>query len=238
MCYGRRIKVNNGGKMKTKLIIAVLLFSIVVIGQELKAPSLGDKIPAFELKSITGKNIKDTDLIGKNTVFISLRGRYNTDIWCAMCYYTYAEMIRSNLDKEMNIIFLFPYEYEQFEDWKKNYPVFLRLIEKWKNPENYDSLNEEQKQWVQTCRKEFPQDFSDFTENPEFKLDVVSDAGQKYSKRLNLFRENWDGTNVKQNVPCVMLLNKDGIIRFKYLSQHTFDRPDLEYIKKMIEVLL
>jgi len=51
-------------------------------------------------------------------------------------------------------------------------------------------------------------------------------------------RTEWDGTNVLQNVPTVYIIDKDGILRFKYLSQSTIDRPSAEYILNYIESTL
>ncbi len=60
---------------------------------------------------------------------------------------------------------------------------------------------------------------------------------KEFSKKLDLNREEWDGTKVIQNVPCVYLIDEKGKIQFKYISQYTLDRPNVQYIQKMLEVI-
>jgi hypothetical protein len=49
---------------------------------------------------------------------------------------------------------------------------------------------------------------------------------------------NWDGSAVDQNIPTVFLLDKSGAVRFKYMSQNTFDRPNAAYLAKVLEKML
>ena len=61
-------------------------------------------------------------------------------------------------------------------------------------------------------------------------------ANATVSRGLDLFTLAWDNSKVEQNIPAVYLLDRDGNVRFKYLSQNTLDRPGsddlLEILKK------
>ena len=56
------------------------------------------------------------------------------------------------------------------------------------------------------------------------------------SRGLDLFTLLWDNSQVEQNIPAVYLLDRQGNVRFKYVSQNTLDRPGsdelLEILKK------
>ncbi len=55
---------------------------------------------------------------------------------------------------------------------------------------------------------------------------------------LGLFTTNWDERAVDQNIPTVYLLSPTGDVRFKYMSQITFDRPNAGYLIKILEKLI
>ena len=67
--------------------------------------------------------------------------------------------------------------------------------------------------------------------------EVLIDEGAKVSKGLGLFTTEWSGAKIEQNVPTVFLIDKKGIVRFKYISQNTFDRPQAEYLLKFLETM-
>ena len=53
-----------------------------------------------------------------------------------------------------------------------------------------------------------------------------------------IFREEWGGTKVDQNVPTIFILDKERRVSFKYFSQMTNDRPSGEYLVKYLERML
>ncbi len=55
------------------------------------------------------------------------------------------------------------------------------------------------------------------------------------SRGLDLFTLFWDNSKVEQNIPAVYLLDRDGNVRFKYLSQKTLDRPIAEYLLEILK---
>ena len=77
----------------------------------------------------------------------------------------------------------------------------------------------------------------DFAKSPA-PLPVLYDKDQAVSKMLGLFTTNWDDSAVDQNIPTVYLLSPTGDVRFKYMSQITFDRPNAEYLIKILEKLI
>ncbi len=56
------------------------------------------------------------------------------------------------------------------------------------------------------------------------------DADRTLSQGLGFFTTNWSGSTAEQNVPAVLIVDAQGVLRFKYISQNTMDRPPLEYL--------
>ena len=54
------------------------------------------------------------------------------------------------------------------------------------------------------------------------------------SRGLDLFTLAWDNSKVEQNIPAVYLLDRQGNVRFKYLSQNTMDRPSGDYLLEIL----
>ena len=67
---------------------------------------------------------------------------------------------------------------------------------------------------------------------------ILCDEDQAVSRRLGLFTLDWDHAKVEQNVPTVFIVDKLGVIRFKYMSQNTFDRPSARYLVQAIKRLV
>jgi peroxiredoxin len=63
------------------------------------------------------------------------------------------------------------------------------------------------------------------------------DAKRKVSKGLGIFTTEWGGSKVDQNIPTVLIVDKTGRVKFKYMSQNTFDRPSVDYVLKFLEAL-
>ena len=59
--------------------------------------------------------------------------------------------------------------------------------------------------------------------DPEFRI----------IKQLHLFKEN----NVKgEAVPATFVIDKDGLLRFKFIPQHYTERPPLEHMIEMLKI--
>ncbi len=131
-----------------------------------------------------------------------------------------------------------PYDKETLIQWEKDFPEQMVKVEKWKNPGVLDSLTDKQKTWMDFARANYPKTF-DFTgKKVPLPFPVLIDDKQEVSKGLDLFRTEWGKSITAQNIPAIYLIDKDGIIRFKYISQNTTDRPTSAYIIEMIEKLL
>ncbi|MFW9830091.1 MAG: peroxiredoxin family protein, partial [Candidatus Thorarchaeota archaeon] len=70
-----------------------------------------------------------------------------------------------------------------------------------------------------------------FREENNFNVDIISDRGAKIAKDYDVywFAPGGGGKiNVKQAVPSKFLINKNGIIIWKYIGKDKTDRPSIE----------
>ncbi len=206
--------------------------------------SLGNKMPAFALPSAQGGTVNLAEYAGKKVLLIFPRGKVDND-WCQVCHYQYAELAElervTNFRERHNleIIFVLPYTLPEVKTWVTLFPHQMDVIESWKHPANTANLSEGQIRFVEAARKSFPQRFS-YTEGSRVQIPfpVLADADRAVSKQLQIFRSSWEGSNVDQNQPTIFLLDSDGIVRFKYYSQSTFDRPAPEYLLHYVDHML
>ncbi len=63
------------------------------------------------------------------------------------------------------------------------------------------------------------------------------DDGAAISTGLGLFTTEWGGSKVEQSVPTVFIVDKNGILQFKYFSQNTFDGPGPDYVLRVLDVI-
>jgi len=66
---------------------------------------------------------------------------------------------------------------------------------------------------------------------------VLVDADRRLSKSLGLFRTEWSGGKADQNIPSVFIVDRDGILLFKYMGQNTTDRPSADYLFTVLDVI-
>ncbi len=64
---------------------------------------------------------------------------------------------------------------------------------------------------------------------------ILIDAGRKVSIGLELFRTEWNLNRAEQNMPAIFIIDKNGIIQFKYINQSAMDRPSFDFIPKFIQ---
>jgi hypothetical protein len=177
-------------------------------------------------------------------LLISSRGKYNDNYWCGICFYQYADFADLVLNQKicdkynMEVLFLLPYNRDTIANWEKNFLNGLAYLEKVKNPSNPENQNDGQKAWMNYARKHYPKSFNYADNKIPMPIPVLMDEKQEVSKGLDILRTEWDGTKTLQNVPTVYFIDKEGILRFKYLSQSTTDRPTSEYILNYIESVL
>ncbi len=80
-----------------------------------------------------------------------------------------------------------------------------------------------------------------FKEENNFNVDIISDRGAIIIKKYGL---KWFAPgagkkmNIKQAVPSKYLINKEGIIVWKYIGKDKTDRPSIEMMTSIIDKYL
>jgi alkyl hydroperoxide reductase subunit AhpC len=88
------------------------------------------------------------------------------------------------------------------------------------------------------CRKLFPKQLPNPVIDSKVPFPVLIDGERELSMKLGLFTTFWDRSYVEQNISSIFILDKTGIVKFKYVSQSTVDRPKPEYLFKIIEKMV
>jgi len=68
-------------------------------------------------------------------------------------------------------------------------------------------------------------------------IPVLVDEDRTFSRQLKLFTSFWDGVSSEQNIASVFIIDKMGILRYKYIGQMTEDRPDIDFLLDVVEDL-
>jgi peroxiredoxin len=227
---------------KNFLITLILLLSGFISTKAQTPVTIGAEMPGFTLQSYQGKTLTLSQLKGKNVMLVFPRGKVG-DHWCQICHYQYAELadLEKNLQirekYNLEIIFVLPYSTEVVNHWVSIFPDQIEVIYKWKNPTPESSLSDAQKSWKDFTRILLPKDFHFTKETIPTTFPILSDGDRSLSMKLGLFTTMFDNSYVEQNIPAIYLLDKDGKVQFKYLSQNTFDRPGFDYLIKMMNFL-
>jgi peroxiredoxin len=193
----------------------------------------------FTMPTYDGKTVSLSDFKGKNVLIVFPRGYAAENRWCSICNYQYAQML--DLDKkikgkaDLQILYVFPYSEEKTHEWFDAFPDQMAGIEAMKTPKDQSEQS--------LRRAAFAKNY--FTEKYEFKkgevptpFPILIDSARTVSKSLGLFMTEWGGSKVDQNIPAVFLLDKNGVLKFKYIGQSTADRPGVDYLIKVLEKLL
>lgn len=203
-------------------------------------------MPDFTLPALDGGQVTLSALRGKNVLIVVLRGYAGENAWCTICHYQYAELVMRELrDKVrqkygLEVLFVLPYGPDVVAKWHEVIPDQLEKIKKWKNPPDPASLDETARRRLERYKMIFPLDMSraDIEAKPgelARPFPVLMDADRAVTKRLGVFATEWGGSKVDQGIPTVYLVDKAGVLRFKYVSQNTADRPSYDYLFKVLE---
>jgi peroxiredoxin len=222
------------------LIISIVSLSFSFAAQESPSqPAMLDKpMQDFTLPQYKGGSFSITGLKGKNILLIFPRGLAGKDHWCNICNYQYAEFVeldkKENIRKkhDLEIAFVFPYAKELVDNWLDAFPKQIEDIENWKNGSNADE------RFKKFALEYMPKTFSFEKGKIPMPFPVLIDSDQKVSNLLGLYRTEWGGSKIEQNIPTVILIDKNGIVRFKYFSQNTLDRPTPEYILNYLDKMM
>ena len=233
------------GKQKTSVIPLIVLGLLFIHGQLFgqQPVGVGQPMPDFSLMSNQGDEVNLSQFKGTNVMLMFPRGRVG-DHWCQICHYQYAELAELEKEKQirekydLEILFVLPYSKGEVDEWVEIFPHQMEVIERWKNPPNPDELSPGRKAWMERARAYFPKKFVFDEENIPTAFPVLIDADRKVSKDLGLFTMHWDRSYVEQNISTIYIIDEKGVVQFKYHSQNTFDRPDMDYLVKVLDRML
>ena len=233
---------------RSRLALALVIFAMAFLSSILSFPgfsqaapvTLEESMPDFTLPVYQGGEMKLSDLKGKNVMIVFPRGYSSPGSWCTICDYKYAELVdlekTSQLRKKYNleVLFVLPYDRDTIKAWIEAMPEQLEKIRVMKHPPDPAKLDEKAKAVMERYQKLFPKDLVVKKGEVPIPFPILVDADRKVSKGLDVFRTEW-GSKVDQNVPTTFILDRSGILRFKYFSQNTMDRPRYEYLMGILD---
>jgi peroxiredoxin len=204
---------------------------------------VGQPMADFTLPVYQGGTLALSSLRGKNVLILFPRGYAAENYWCTICNYKYIEL--AELEKaqkirekyNLEIIVVFPYTHDVVKAWLEALPGQLETVRTTKNPADPAALDEKGKIRMERFRQLFPADYK--LEKGEIlaPFPILVDGERTLSKKLDLFRTEWTGSKVDQNIPSVYIVDAAGVLQFKYLGQNTVDRPGYDYLLKVLEVI-
>jgi len=241
-----KTKIRRYGLLAAAAVCAALFVSVPAQSQAVAPPApqekpavFGQPLADFTLPATQGGEVRLSSLRGKNVMIIFLRGYAAEGSWCTICNYQYGELIEMELARglrkahNLEVLFILPYDKDTVKAWVDVLPAQIEKIRGWKYPADPEKLDETGRARLQRMRGLFPKDLSLNAPIPS-PFPVLIDADGKLSKTLGLFRMEWGGSKVAQNVPTIMILDKDGVLRFKYMSQNTMDRPTYAHLFEVL----
>jgi peroxiredoxin len=198
---------------------------VLAQGRDVQPGLIERPMPDFTLPSLDGMTVTRSQLVGRNVLLVFPRGRYDDTSWCQLCHYQYAELAELEQAQQFRrryntiVLFVLPYAKDVVEQWVTMFPKQMADVDRWRERSPEMAL---------------PKKVS-FRPGPgNLPFPILYDGDRAVSKRLGLFTRTWDGTTTDQNVPTVFLIDKAGVVRFKYTSQTTFDRPSAAYLVQML----
>jgi peroxiredoxin len=210
-------------------------------GQAIQPATVWQKMPDFTLPVFQGGELKLSSLHGKTVLLIFLRGLAGEGHWCHICNYQYADLVEWEKTKSvrkadnLEIIFVLPYGRELVQNWVDKFPDQLKDIEAWKNPPDAGTLDEKGKARVELMRRNFPNVYLYEKGAVPLPFPILLDADRAVTKSLGIFTTEWGGAKIDQDVPTLFVIDPQGIVQMKYISQNTWDRPSAAYLIKFIE---
>jgi peroxiredoxin len=202
----------------------------------------GDPMPDFTLPVYNGGSFNLSSFKGKNVLLIFPRG-WTGNNWCAYCPYQYLEM--EQLEKKsgimakygLEIAYVMPYSSERIKDWMEKFPDALQVVEGIKNPQTPPAAGTIQAEYADWVRKNFPLVFDVKKDDPHTVIPVLVDEDRTLSRQLKIFTSFWDGVSAEQNMASVFIIDKKGVLRFKYIGQMTEDRPSVDFLLDYVKTL-
>jgi peroxiredoxin len=210
---------------------------------EFKPAIIEQPMADFTLPAYQGGTVSLSQFKGKNVMIIFPRGYAAPNYWCTICNYRYVELallekaqhVREKYNVEVLVVF--PYSRDVVKSWLEALPGQMETIHSAKFPADPAKLDEAGKRKMVRWRAFFPQDFSLAKGEILAPFPVLIDADRTLSKTLGLFQTDWNGGKVDQNIPSVYIVDKTGVLLFKYMGQNTVDRPSYDYLFKVLDVI-
>jgi len=204
---------------------------------------VGQPMADFTLPVYQGGSLTLSSLRGQNVLILFPRGYAAENYWCTICNYRYVEL--TELEKarkiqekyNVKVLVVFPYTPDVVKIWLEALPGQLETIRANKNPADPSKLDERGKARMERSRQIYPNDYSLEKGTILAPFPILVDGERTLSKKLDLFRNEWNGSKVDQNIPSVYIVDAEGILQFKYLGQNTIDRPGYDYLMKVLEVI-
>jgi peroxiredoxin len=227
------------------IILIIICVSINIFPQKrpLDLAVIGEPLKDFKLPVYNGSEFQLSNEKGKNVLLVFPRGYYDKDVWCDICAYEYLDLVDEFYNKELakkynlDVIFILPYDENTIEKWLTDMPEVYESLEAGKH--NPDTLtNERAMTWVHFANKHYPKTFSIKKGETPQPFRILVDEKHELSERLEIFKTEWWGTKVDQNMPTFILLDTDGNVVFKYISQHTIDRPTSAYLMTIMDAMI
>ena len=225
-------------------VLLVLLFFNTSFSQikPLDLAIISEQLKDFSLPAYNNGEFKLSDERGKNVLLVFPRGYYDKDAWCDICAYEYLDIIDEFNNKglaekyNLDLAFVLPYDTSTIKKWLEDLPEVYAELETSKHQDTV--TNEKAKNWVRFANKHYPKTFSIKKGETPQPFRILSDADHQLSERFDIFRKEWRGTTVDQNIPTYILVDKNGEVLFKYISQHTIDRPTSDYLERIMDALI
>ena len=204
---------------------------------------VGQPMADFTLPVYQGGSLTLSSLRGKNVLILFPRGYAAENYWCTICNYQYAELAELEKTRKLRetynleILVVFPYTQDVVKAWLEALPGQLESIRATKNPADPAALDDRGKARMDRWRLLFPKDQALAKGEILAPFPILVDGERMLSKKLDLFRTEWTGGKVAQNIPSVYVIDAAGVLQFKYISQTTVDRPGFEYLLKVLDVV-
>jgi peroxiredoxin len=204
---------------------------------------VGQPMADFTLPVYQGGTLTLSSLRGQNVLILFPRGYAAENYWCTICNYRYVELAELEKAKKIQekynvkVLVVFPYTQDVVKVWLEALPGQLETVRSTKNPADPSKLDEKGKIRMERFRQLFPEDYSLAKGEILAPFPILVDGERTLSKKLDLFRNEWGGGKVDQNIPSVYIIDANGVLQFKYLGQNTVDRPGYDYLLKVLEVI-
>jgi peroxiredoxin len=234
--------------MLKKTVFTVLSFTIIltaVFTADIFAQKSKDlavmtmPLDDFTLPVYGDGDFKLSDARGKNVMMVFPRGKYSAEGWCGICMYQYVELVDAELQLKLKekynleVLFVMPFDVKTIDKWFEDIPGELKEYYSWKDKDLTNASEGEKRwgEWVKTHLKSIVYEKGKIPQ--PFKLLV--DDKFVLAKRLDIYKAEWGGAKIDQYQPTIILLDTKGNVIFKYMSQHTIDRPSADYLVKIMD---